>query len=86
MLTLISGGAYLIFRSPKVQTIVVQWVAKQLSHSLDAKISVGGVNISLFKSIVLEKVMIEDQNEDTLFFISNVKCEITIQYKVVNYS
>ncbi len=76
MLTLISGGAYLIFRSPKVQTIVVQWVAKQLSHSLDAKISVGGVNISLFKSIVLEKVMIEDQNEDTLFFISNVKLQI----------
>ena len=36
----------------------------------------GGVNISLFKKIVLEKVMIEDQNRDTLFYIGSIKLQI----------
>ncbi|MCX6238560.1 MAG: hypothetical protein NTY07_13540 [Bacteroidia bacterium] len=78
ILTLASlyGGAYLIFRSPKVQTIVAQWVMRQLSGTYKARISVGGVDISLFKSIVLEKVMIEDQNQDTLFYIGSVKLQI----------
>ena len=70
------GGAYLIFRSPKVQTIVAQWVMTQLSHTYKARISVGGVNISLFKSIILEKVIIEDQNQDTMFYIGSVKLQI----------
>ncbi|NEW83549.1 MAG: hypothetical protein GZ094_14445 [Mariniphaga sp.] len=48
----------------------------QLSHTYKARISVGGVDISLFKSIVLEKVMIEDQNQDTMFYIGSVKLQI----------
>ena len=78
ILTLASlyGAAYLTFRSPKVQTFVAQWVMTQLSHTYKAKISIGGVDISLFKSIVLEKVTIEDQNQDTLFYIGSVKLQI----------
>ena len=34
------------------------------------------MNISLFKSIVLEKVLIEDQDQDTLFYIGNVRLQI----------
>ena len=48
----------------------------QLSNTYKARISVGGVDISLFKSIVLEKVMIEDQDQDTMFYISSVKLQI----------
>jgi len=48
----------------------------QLSHTYKARISVGGVDISLFKSIVLEKVMIEDQNQDTMFYVGSVKLQI----------
>ena len=48
----------------------------QLSHTYKARISVGGVDISLFKSIVLEKVMIEDQYQDTMFYIGSVKLQI----------
>ena len=70
------GAAYLTFRSPKVQTFVAQWIMVQLSHTYKARISVGGVDISLFKSIVLEKVMIEDQNQDTMFYIGSVKLQI----------
>ena len=70
------GAAYLTFRSPKVQTFVAQWIMVQLSHTYKARISVGGVDISLFKSIVLEKVMIEDQYQDTMFYIGSVKLQI----------
>ena len=48
----------------------------QLSHTYKANISVGGVDISLFKSIVLEKVLIEDRNQDTMFYIGSVKLQI----------
>ena len=70
------SGAYLIFRSPKVQTIVAQWVTTQLSNTYKARISVGGVNISLFKNIVLEKIIIEDQGQDTMLYIGSVKLQI----------
>ena len=70
------SGAYLLFRSTKVQTAVAQWFAAQLSETYNARISVGGVNISLFKSIVLEKVLIEDQDQDTLCYVGNLKIQI----------
>jgi len=70
------GGAYLIFRSPKVQTVVAQWVMRQLSGTTKARITIGGVDISLFKSLILERVMIEDQNRDTLFYIGSVRLKI----------
>ena len=75
-LSALFGAAYLTFRSPKVQTFVAQWVMVQLSHTYKANISVEGVDISLFKSIVLEKVLIEDQNQDTMFYIGSVKLQI----------
>jgi len=70
------GGVYSLFRSTRIQTIVAQWFTDQLSITFKARISVGGVNISLFKSIVLEKVIIEDQEKNTLFSIGNVKLRI----------
>ena len=36
----------------------------------------GGVNISLFKNIVLEKIIIEDQVQDTMLYIGSVKLQI----------
>jgi len=75
-LSTLYGAAYLTFRSPKVQTFVAQWVMVQLSHTYKARISVGGVDISLFKSIVLEKVMIEDQKQDTMLYVGSVQLQI----------
>ena len=66
----------MLFRSEKVQTIAAQWFTEQLSNTFKARISVAGVNISLFKSIVLEKVVIEDQDQNPLFSIGNVKLSI----------
>ena len=75
-LSTLFGAAYLTFRSPKVQTFVTQWIMVQLSHTYKANITVGGVDISLFKSIVLEKVLIEDRNQDTMFYIGSVRLQI----------
>lgn len=70
------GSAYYAFRLPKVQTIATRWVIKQLSHIYNTKITVGGVDISFFKSVVLEKVLIEDQNQDTLLYMDKAILKI----------
>jgi hypothetical protein len=75
-LALLVGSAYYAFRLPKVQTLASQWVMKQLSHLYNTKITVGGVDISFFKSVVLEKVMIEDQQQDTLIYIDKAVLHI----------
>ena len=49
---------------------------KQLSDSYKTKVSIGGVNISLFNSIVLEKMLIEDLNQDTMVYVDEVKLHI----------
>ena len=72
----IFGGTYLIFRSTRIQTIAAQWFTSQLSLTFKTRISVGGVDISLFKNIVLEKVIIEDRNQDTLCYLGNLKFRI----------
>lgn len=69
-------GAYLLFRSPVIQTRAIQWITEQLSNKLKAKITIGGVNISLFKSVVLEDLLIEDQQHDTLFFVKEIDLKI----------
>jgi len=70
------SGLYLVFRSPGVQTIVSQWITTQLSRTYKARISVGGVNVSFFKSLVLEKVLIGDQDQDTLFYIDRIHLQV----------
>ena len=72
----LSTFAYLIFRSNKVQTYVTKWVMAQLAGTFNTKIKVEGVDISLFKSIILEKVLIEDQNQDTLIYVGKFKVQI----------
>lgn len=69
---MLTTASYLLFRSPRVQTYLVNWVMKQLADTYQTKIKVGGVNISLFNKIVLEEVLIEDQSRDTLAYVGKV--------------
>ena len=55
---MLTTASYLLFRSPRVQTYLVNWVMKQLADTYQTKIKVGGVNISLFNKRVLEEVLI----------------------------
>src|SRR5574343_1819108 len=67
---------YLLFRLPVVQTYVAQKLAKYLSNELHANIQVKGVDIDLFKTIVLEDLLVEDQHKDTLLYVNKLKVDI----------
>ena len=76
ILAVLLGAGYVAFRSPRVQTLITQWFMKQLSATYKAKITIEGVDISFFKSLVLDKVMIEDQNQDTLLYVDKATLQI----------
>ncbi len=67
---------YIIFKSSYLQTIISQRVASYLSNKLNTEVTVGGVDISLFNSIILKKVYISDQRNDTLLYTNELKAKI----------
>jgi hypothetical protein len=67
---------YLLFRLPAVQTWTAKKIANYLSSELKANIQVKGVDIDLFKTIVLEEFLIEDQHQDTLLYVNALKVNI----------
>lgn len=67
---------YLVFLSPRVQTYTSQKIANYLSEQTNTPISIEGVNISPFKSIILKGLYIEDYRKDTLLYVGNLKAKI----------
>ncbi|MBI5542218.1 MAG: translocation/assembly module TamB [Bacteroidia bacterium] len=67
---------YIIFESPYIQTIITKRVASYLSDKLKTEVSIGGVDISLFNSVILEEVLVRDQLKDTLLYVNNIKVTI----------
>ena len=61
---------------PSVQTKVVQRVTKELSKTLDTKVNIGKVDIDFFKTVALKDIYIEDQQQDTLLFASELDATI----------
>ena len=75
-LAVLIGTGYVAFRSPKVQTYLTQWFMKQLSSTYNAKFTIEGVDISFFKSLALDKLLIEDQDQDTLLYVDKITLQI----------
>ena len=67
---------YIAFRSNTVQTIAIRWVMDQVGQTFNTKIKVGGIDISFFDQITLEKILVEDQSRDTLVYIDQLKLQI----------
>jgi len=67
---------FIIFKSPPVQTLITRYVANKLAEKLNTRIEIGGVDFSVFKTIVLHNVYIEDQQKDTLFYIKHLNVNI----------
>ncbi len=65
-MAVIPSVVFFSLRSASVQTYLAGKAADYLSKELDATISVGGVNISLFLNIILEDVEVLDQNHSPL--------------------
>ncbi|MCD6355513.1 MAG: hypothetical protein J7L95_08185 [Prolixibacteraceae bacterium] len=72
---LIAAG-YLMLQNSHVQTYLTQLIANKIAQQTKAKITIGKVDIAFFNKIILEDVLIEGKNADTLFFIKSVKAQI----------
>ncbi len=68
--------SYLMFLNRHVQTYTSQKIANYLSEQTKTPITIEGVNISPFKSIVLKGVYVEDYRKDTLIYIGSLKAKI----------
>ena len=69
LLIVMTGSIYIALQSSIVQTFLTRKLAKELSSRIDANITIGKVDISLFQKILLKDVMLEDQQSDTLLFV-----------------
>lgn len=68
--------AFIIFKSPPIQTLLTRYIAKKISEKVNTRIEIGAVDFSIFKTLVLHDVYIEDLQKDTLFFIRRIEVNI----------
>ena len=77
VIILLLGGAYMALRSSTLQTKLTQYVASWLSEKFGATVSVRGVDIGFFNSVILEGLYVEDLHHDTLIYADVLKASIT---------
>ncbi|MCX6181227.1 MAG: translocation/assembly module TamB domain-containing protein [Bacteroidetes bacterium] len=76
-LLLLIGFAYLVFRSPAVQTYLVNKVTNYLNKDHKSQISVEGVNVRLLdNALSLEGLLIMDYKKDTLLYLDEVAFDV----------
>ena len=59
-----------------VQTFLVKKIAQNLSEKLHTKVSVKKVDFRFFNKVLLQEVMIEDLQKDTLLFAGTLKANV----------
>ncbi len=67
---------FLLLQAPRVQTFTVNQLLEVISRKTGADISVGNVSYAFFKKLVLEDVLFEDQNGDTLLAVRNLSLRV----------
>jgi hypothetical protein len=60
--------SYFVLQTNYFQRIIINKLTSNISESIDAKVSIGSVNIALFRKLVLNDVYISDQQKDTLLY------------------
>jgi len=68
--------ALIAIRSPYVQSKLVSYVGDRLAERLGTRVEVGRVDFEFFRSLVLQEVLIEDQQSDTLLYFKKLSCSI----------
>lgn len=79
MLIVIAGFpavAYFIFRLPSVQSWLSTKISSYVSEKINTKVSLEGIDISVFDHFIFEKFYIEDQQQDTLLYINKLSVNI----------
>jgi hypothetical protein len=67
---------FLLIQLRSVQVYLAKQGAEYLSEKLHTKVSIGSVDIELFKKLVLDEVYIEDLHHDTLLYARQLKLDI----------
>ncbi|MCY7293168.1 MAG: hypothetical protein LH615_13400, partial [Ferruginibacter sp.] len=67
---------YGVLHLSSVQTWLVKKIAVNLSKNLHTKVTVQKVDIRFFNKVLLQGVMIEDLQKDTLLFAGTVKANV----------
>ncbi|MEO7925044.1 MAG: translocation/assembly module TamB domain-containing protein [Chitinophagaceae bacterium] len=71
------AAVYIFIQSPFGQNWIARQVTKRLSHDLQTKITIKHVEFSLFNTMHLHGVLIEDRQGDTLVAAGDIKVRIT---------
>lgn len=82
-------SAYLAFQTSVVQTFLVRQVANRLSRQLNTHISLKSIDVRVFNKVVLNDFLVEDQQQDTLFFVGKMVASIdnlSLKKQVVSLS
>lgn len=89
ILVILMLGAYVAFQSSVVQTFLVRQIANNLSERLNTRISLKSVDIRFFNQLILNEFLIEDQQQDTLFYVGRMAASIddlSVKRKMINLS
>lgn len=68
---------YFAIQSPRFQTFLAQKITGVLSKSIGAEVEIGSVNIEFFNKVHLEKFMVKDQKNDTLFYFGSATANLS---------
>lgn len=76
-LVIVTGTAlYFVFQSSMVQTLIISKITRNISETTNTEVSIGKVNIALFRRVILEDVYLSDQHKDTLFYVPKMMASI----------
>jgi hypothetical protein len=70
ILILVLLMAFLLLRTPSVQTWIVNKVTSKINENIETPVSIGGVHYSFFNRLLVTDLLLLDQNTDTLIFTS----------------
>ncbi len=76
VLIVVPSVLFLLLQAPRIQTFAVKQVTQAVSKKTGAKITIGRINYTMFRKIVLEDVFFEDQRGDTLLAVERVDLRI----------
>ena len=68
--------AYFIFRLPTVQSWLSTKISSYVSEKINTKVSLEGLDVSVFDHFIFEKFYIEDQQQDTLLYFNKLAINI----------
>ena len=71
--------SYSVLRNSSVQTYLAKKIASYFSNELKTEIKIGGVDVTFFMNIVLEKVSIKDLHHEQMIDIEKLKINIHVK-------